>query len=61
MAILCSTITGPTCFQSYNIYIFGVEQTGGQRFVLHPRIAELWQLKGHKVENVDEDDCLSFF
>ena len=37
------------------------EQNGGQRFALRPRITELWELKGQKVESINEENCLSFF
>ena len=37
------------------------KQNGGQSFVLHPRIAKLWQLKGRKVKNNHEEDRIAFF
>ena len=36
------------------------EQSGGQVFVLHSRIAKLWQFKGRKVESNHEKDHIAF-
>ena len=47
-------ISGAPYFKSSDIYIYlkstcHDEQNGGQSFVLHPRIAKLWEFKGRKI------------
>ena len=65
MPNLRSAISGLPYFKSLtsDIYIYlkstcHDKQNDGHSFVLRPRIAELWQLKGH---NIYKEDRITFF
>ena len=66
MPDLRSAISSPPFSKPPNIFIYlelacHDKQNGGQSFVLHPRIAKLWQFKGRKVKNNHEEDHIAFF
>ena len=63
---LRSAISGPPFYKLCDIFIYlepacHDEQNGSQSSVLRLRIAKLWQFKGCKVENNDEEDRVAFF
>ena len=64
MPNLSCAIIGLLIFKSRDIYVGLVclyEQNGSQYFVLCPRIAELWRIKGCKVEKLEQEDLYAFF